>query len=79
LDEAREQERRQQQANKAIGSGRSADLQGQTKPLKPLPMFDSQNPGSNGSSSWNPLNSSNLFENQVEQKARLPVFSTLSK
>jgi len=81
LDEAREQERRQQQANKAIGSGRSADLQlTGTKPLKPLPMFDSsQNPGSNGSSSWNPLNSSNLFENQVEQKARLPVFSTLSK
>lgn len=78
LEEAKEQER--QKASKAIGSGRNGleVAAGQTKPLKPLPMFDRQQPPSGNS--WNPLNS-NLFNEQIEaqQKSRLPVFSTLSK
>jgi len=62
-----------------IGSGRREDQQQLQQKFKPLPMFD------NSKTSWNPLNSNNLFNNveseqqQLQSSARLPVFSTLSK
>jgi len=71
-----------QNLNKPIGSGRLVGNQNlQDQKLKPLPMFDN--------SGWNPLNS-NLFNGSnagspssaaaaMDQKSRLPVFSTLSK
>ena len=68
--------------------------QQQQQKIKPLPMFDTvrnnnnqqlQNNrgnlfGTQNPTGWNPLNSSNIFNNvEQDQKPRLPVFSTLSK
>jgi len=76
---------KQQQINKPIGSGRlpvkEEPSQQQTKPLKPLPMFDNKY-----NNVWSPLGT-NVFEQQQQQQhqqqqmagTRLPVFSTFHK
>jgi len=81
-------------ANKMPEEQQQQQQQQQQQKIKPLPMFDTvrnnnnqqlQNNrgnlfGTQNPTGWNPLNSSNIFNNvEQDQKPRLPVFSTLSK